>query len=504
MKNRIKKSLSLLLAVIMLLCAVPVGGLSDIFAKVSAVDGRVENAVQTAVAIANDNSHGYSQKNRQGPDYDCSSLVYYAFSSAGFSLSLAWFNTATMGSALRNAGFTELSDVNFSSSASLQRGDILWKTGHTEIYIGDNQLVGAHSDYGYPQSGDQNGKEISVTNYYKTGNNGTSWTKVYRYTAGGGISDTTPPTITNEYVSNISSSSFKINATLNDNNGISRAWLVIYAPGGEYQFSVTASIGNFSYTVDTSKYGGCGDYTVHLYVIDYSENSSFKAFNNIKAISDSTAPTISNAYISNISGKSFTINATLNDNVGIQRGWLVIYAPGGEYQFSIPASTGKFSYNIDTSKYGGSGSYTVHFYALDYSENSTKCVYDNIFAYDQSYIYFDPNGGSCSPSSKTVTYGSAYGTLPTPTRTGYTFDGWYTAASDGTKVTSETKVTATGNHTLYAHWSQIQPESPDEPIENCSCACHKTGIVKIVYLIMRILWKMFKTNQYCSCGAKHY
>ncbi len=70
-------------------------------------------------------------------------------------------------------------------------------------------------------------------------------------------------------------------------------------------------------------------------------------------------------------------------------------------------------------------------------------------------VTFDPNGGSVSPSSKTVTYGSTYGTLPTPTRTGYTFNGWYTAASGGSKVTASTTVTNTSDHTLYAHWTTV-------------------------------------------------
>ena len=67
-------------------------------------------------------------------------------------------------------------------------------------------------------------------------------------------------------------------------------------------------------------------------------------------------------------------------------------------------------------------------------------------------VVFNPNGGSVSTSSKTVTYGSAYGTLPTPTRTGFVFLGWYTAASGGTKVTAATTVSTAANHALYAHW----------------------------------------------------
>ena len=69
-------------------------------------------------------------------------------------------------------------------------------------------------------------------------------------------------------------------------------------------------------------------------------------------------------------------------------------------------------------------------------------------------VTFDENGGDTpSKASQSVTYDSAYGTLATVTRTGYTFDGWYTAASGGAKVTSTTKVSTAGNHTLYAHWT---------------------------------------------------
>ena len=56
--------------------------------------------------------------------------------------------------------------------------------------------------------------------------------------------------------------------------------------------------------------------------------------------------------------------------------------------------------------------------------------------------------------SKTVTYANTYDTLPSPTRIGYTFNGWYTAESGGTQVTSSTIVSTTDNHTLYAHWTK--------------------------------------------------
>lgn len=76
-------------------------------------------------------------------------------------------------------------------------------------------------------------------------------------------------------------------------------------------------------------------------------------------------------------------------------------------------------------------------------------------------VSFNANGGSVSTSSKTVTSGSTYGTLPTPTRSGYTFDGWYTAQSGGSRVTDSTKVNLIGDQTLYAHWSGNTTSQPD-------------------------------------------
>lgn len=73
-------------------------------------------------------------------------------------------------------------------------------------------------------------------------------------------------------------------------------------------------------------------------------------------------------------------------------------------------------------------------------------------------LTYNVNGGNAvSPASKSVQYGSAYGTLPTPTRAStaqysYTFAGWYTTATGGTQVTANTTMGA-GNTTIYAHWT---------------------------------------------------
>ena len=71
-------------------------------------------------------------------------------------------------------------------------------------------------------------------------------------------------------------------------------------------------------------------------------------------------------------------------------------------------------------------------------------------------IVFAPNGGRVSSGSKTVICGKTYGTLPTPTRRGYTFAGWYTAKSGGSRIGSSSVVRITRNQTLYARWKLVK------------------------------------------------
>ena len=71
-------------------------------------------------------------------------------------------------------------------------------------------------------------------------------------------------------------------------------------------------------------------------------------------------------------------------------------------------------------------------------------------------VTFDPNDGKVSQKSTAVTINKPYGTLPTPNRTGYSFAGWYTEKTGGTKVTETTTVGKDPPTTLYAHWTANQ------------------------------------------------
>ena len=72
-------------------------------------------------------------------------------------------------------------------------------------------------------------------------------------------------------------------------------------------------------------------------------------------------------------------------------------------------------------------------------------------------LTYNANGGSVSPASKTLNEGASYGNLPTPTRSGYTFDGWFTEINGGSKVSANTLIN--GNITIYAHWTEIPQDN---------------------------------------------
>lgn len=141
----------------------------------------IEQAVNFAIEIANDDSHGYSQdanKRWGNPDYDCSSLVISAYKSAGLPLKSTY--TGDMLGDFLNNGFEKVV-INMATGEGLQRGDVLLNIKkHTALYIGDGRIVnatGSETGGKYGKSGDQTGNEIRIQGYYNK-----PWDCVLRYT----------------------------------------------------------------------------------------------------------------------------------------------------------------------------------------------------------------------------------------------------------------------------------------------------------------------------------
>lgn len=84
---------------------------------------------------------------------------------------------------------------------------------------------------------------------------------------------------------------------------------------------------------------------------------------------------------------------------------------------------------------------------------ATTEIHSNIVVYGswKCTVKFEPEGGTVSPASKKVTVWSAT-ELPTPSRSGYTFLGWFTEKNGvGTQYYSNATI-INDNITLYAHW----------------------------------------------------
>ena len=139
----------------------------------------IEDAVAWAIETANDQSHGYSQADRWGPDYDCSSFVIQAFEQAGVALREAGASyTGNMRGPMIACGFVDVTySIGLGSGYGLQPGDVLLNyAAHTCLAIGGGKVANCRTDEGHPQSGDQSGNEIRIQSYWNF-----PWDCVLRY-----------------------------------------------------------------------------------------------------------------------------------------------------------------------------------------------------------------------------------------------------------------------------------------------------------------------------------
>ena len=95
-------------------------------------------------------------------------------------------------------------------------------------------------------------------------------------------------------------------------------------------------------------------------------------------------------------------------------------------------------------------------FGVTYTNTTTKTA--NLYAHWTPNAYtvtLDPCDGSVDPESVDVTYDAAWPALPTPTRDGYRFAGWFTAATGGTEINTNSTYATAANTTNYAHWAEL-------------------------------------------------
>ena len=144
----------------------------------------IEKAIAQMEAWAADDSHGYDQANRWGPDYDCSSAVISAWELAGVPVKTKGATyTGNMRGVFLRCGFKDVTgSVDLATGAGLQRGDVLLNIRHhTAMYCGNGQEVEAsiNESGGVTggMTGDQNGREFLIRPYRNY-----PWDCVLRYT----------------------------------------------------------------------------------------------------------------------------------------------------------------------------------------------------------------------------------------------------------------------------------------------------------------------------------
>ncbi len=150
------------------------------------------SACAWAVNLAEDNSHGYDQRSRWGPDYDCSSSTIRAYQQAGVPLTCTY--TGNMRQDMLVHGFADVTKkIDLKTGKGLKKGDVLLhEVHHTALYVGDGKIVNAGgNEYGKAtggRTGDQTGKEIAIINYYNF-----PWQYVLRYEEGADAAPTPEP-----------------------------------------------------------------------------------------------------------------------------------------------------------------------------------------------------------------------------------------------------------------------------------------------------------------------
>lgn len=143
---------------------------------------------------------------------------------------------------------------------------------------------------------------------------------------------------------------------------------------------------------------------------------------------------------------------------------------GTKGSWTVNGQEYNYSYTIHSSKHVKTGTdehnwYNIHTYAYDKFDGFNVKATTFNFRYNLKFNYNKPSNATStinnsSETSRIIIYKNKLGTnngsskaLPIPSMRGWTFNGWYTAASGGTKVDDNTIFTWHTATTIYAHWT---------------------------------------------------
>ena len=219
-------------------------------------------------------------------------------------------------------------------------------------------------------------------------------------------------------------------------------------------------------TTNSQKYTENGTIYARLWDGTNAGEEIYKPITNI----DKTAPTATNIEIKNVTPAGYDVYVYgVKDNGSgvnrvqfptwteakgqddIQPNWQTGESSKGTKQ--ADGTTWIYHANITDHK-TEAGEYNTHIYAYDNLEN-VKCIGTKKITVPMVKITYNENyvkDGTTNKQTVEKIYNTELGTLRTPTRTGYTFAGWFTEATGGTQISSTTKTPVTDT-TYYAHWN---------------------------------------------------
>ncbi len=129
--------------------------------------------------------------------------------------------------------------------------------------------------------------------------------------------------------------------------------------------------------------------------------------------------------------------------------YTVIFMDGDDVISEQEVQSGEYAEAPDIEKEG----YDLQ-WDEDFDEVTEDLTVSAVWVAKEYTVSFNANGGKTSKSSIKVTYGQKYGKLPTATRDGYKFTGWFTKKKNGKKVTASTVLKTASKQTLYAGWKK--------------------------------------------------
>ena len=239
-------------------------------------------------------------------------------------------------------------------------------------------------------------------------------------------------------------------------------------PNAKFGFDSNQQIMGYKYTVDISSLSGGNKqyipFLAGLKIYDYIGQDQYLRFDGDSDFNKIAAATITGY----TSANHVLIKVTLVDGGVINIDTTARAASGGStYTGKLQTSDNKLYYVNDgltdtttttwvISNYNfvGNNGVEVNSGAVTFAKCESGTVPSDSFSTTIKHtVNYDANGGDCGQTTGYATSVASAVTLPTPTRSNYVFDGWYTAASGGTRVGGAgDSYQLTANITLYAQW----------------------------------------------------